>query len=309
MSQTTSHGTVTDRIGVGIACATAGLFGMSVMDACAKFLGAEYAVTQIMLFRNGISVLAVLAFVLVAGGGFARLRPRHPILLAIRTVTGLGAAWLFFTGLRFLPLADAFAIAFAAPLFITALSVPVLGERVGFRRWAAVVVGFLGVLVVVQPGAAAFRLEALLPLGAAVCYALSVLVGRRMARAMTTSAIIFWPSLFIVAITGLMMPIEGKVPVGNDLSLFVFLGVSGTAGLILVTQAYRYAPASVIAPFDYSVLVWGVIFGWVIWQDVPGSNVWIGSAILIACGLYILRRETRKLPVPQPLPGPMRPTS
>jgi len=306
---TTSGTIAADRIGIGIAYATTGLFAMAVMDACAKFLGADYAVSQIMLARNAISVLAVLAFVSVSNGGFARLRPRHPGLLAIRTAAGVGAAWLFFTGLRFLPLADAFAIAFAAPLFITALSVPILGETVGFRRWAAVVLGFVGVLVVVQPGAAAFRIEALLPLGAAVCYALAVLVGRRMARAMTTSAIIFWPSLFIVALTGLMMPIEGRVPDGPAFSLFVFLGVAGTAGLILVTQAYRHAPAAVIAPFDYSVLIWGVIFGWVIWNDVPAPNVWIGSAILVGCGLYILHRETRKLKPLQPVPGPIGPTN
>jgi len=302
---TTSGTLAPERIGLGIAYSITGLFAMSVMDVCAKYLGAGYAVTQIMLARNAVSVLAILLFVFLSNGGFARLKPRHPGLLAIRTAAGVGAAWLFFTGLKFLPLADAFAIAFAAPLFITALSVPILGETVGFRRWAAVVLGFAGVLVVVQPGAAAFRIEALLPLGAAVCYALAVLVGRRMARAMTTSAIIFWPSLCIVVLTGLMMPIEGRIPDAGAFGLFVFLGVSGTAGLILVTQAYRHAPAAVIAPFDYSVLIWGVIFGWVIWNDVPGLNVWIGSAIVIGCGLYILHRETRKLP-PLAAAGPVR---
>ncbi len=309
MDQTTARTTGTDRVGIGIAYATGGLFAMSVMDACAKYLGSGYAITQIILFRNGISVAAVLLFVLIGSGGLRRLRFSSPLLMAIRTASGLGAAYLFFSGLRYLPLADAFAIAFAAPLFITTLSVPVLGETVGPRRWAAVVLGFVGVLVILQPGADAFRIEALLPLGAAFCYAMAVLVGRRMARVMPISAIIFWPSLIIVCLTGLMMPSQWRMDSAADLSLFLFLGTMGTAGIILVTQAYRHAPAAAIAPFDYSVLIWGVVFGWVIWNDVPGPNVWLGSAILIGCGLYILHRETRKPKPVSPLPGPLGPTN
>jgi len=298
-----------ERIGFGIGCALVGLFGMAVMDACAKFLGAGYAVSQVILARNGIGALAILVFVLVSGAGLACLRPKRPLLLVLRTLVNLGAAFLFFTGLRYLPLADAFAIAFAAPLFITALSVPVLGEHVGIRRWAAVIVGFLGVLVVVQPGTETFRLEALLPLGAALSYALAMLIGRRMTRDMPTAAIMFWPSLGAVAVTLVMMPLQWQTPALPDAGLFVFMGIIGTGGMALITQGYRHAPAAVIAPFDYSVLIWGVILGWVIWQDIPAPNVWAGATILIASGLYILHRETRKPKPVQPVPGPMGPTS
>src|SRR3546814_2714296 len=120
---------------------------------------------QVSLARNGIGALAVVVFVRRSGSGLACLRPKRPLLLVLRTLLNLVTSFLFFTSLRYLPLADAFAITFAAPLFITALSVPMLGERVGLRRWAAVVVGFTGVLVVVQPGTASFRVEALLPPG------------------------------------------------------------------------------------------------------------------------------------------------
>ncbi len=309
MSQQVAEPAAGERIGFGIACALVGLFGMATMDVCAKLLGAGYAISQIILARNTFGLLTILAFVLFSSGGLARLRPRRPGLLLARAGANLGAAFLFFTGLRYMPLADAFAIAFAAPLFITALSVPVLGEQVGIRRWAAVTFGFLGVLVVVQPGTSAFRIEALLPLGAALCYAVAMLIGRKQTSYLSTSAILFWPSLIIVAVTLATMPAQWTTPNLSDFGLFVFMGVIGTAGMMLITQGYRFAPAAVIAPFDYSVLLWGVVYGWVIWQDVPGPNVWLGSAILIASGLYILHRETRKPKPVQPPGGPLGPTS
>jgi drug/metabolite transporter (DMT)-like permease len=298
-----------ERIRFGIACALIGMFGMAVMDTCAKLLGAGFAISQVILVRNGVGCLGILTYVMFSGGDLSRLRPRAPGMLAIRAVAALGAGFLFFTGLRYMPLADAFAIVFAAPLFITALSVPILGEEVGIRRWLAVMVGFVGVLIVVQPGTSSFRLESLLPLGAALCYAIAMIIGRRMTREMNTSAIMFWPGLVAVAFTLTLMPTDWKTPGLADATLFIFMGVIGTLGMSLITQGYRYAPAAVIAPFDYSVLIWGVIFGWLIWHDVPGANVWVGSAILIASGLYILHRETRGKPRPvQPVAGPLGPT-
>ena len=298
-----------ERIGFGIGCAVIGMLGMAIMDTCAKFLGEGYAISQVILVRNGIGALAVLAFVLFSRAGLGSLRPRRPGLLALRSLLNITAAFLFFTGLRYMPLADAFAIAFAAPLFITALSVPVLGEHVGLRRWAAVIVGFIGVLVVVQPGTSSFRVEALLPLGAALAYAISMLLGRKLTRDLTTPAIMFWPSLGAVLVTLVMMPAQWQTPALPDAGVFLLMGVIGTAGMSLITQGYRHAPAAVIAPFDYTVLVWGVIFGWFIWRDIPAPNVWLGAAILVASGLYILHRETRKPKPVQPPAGPLGPTS
>src|SRR3546814_648048 len=141
MTETATGSFAGERIGFGIGCAVAGLFGMSVMDACAKFLGDDYAVSQVILARNGVGAIAILAFVLLGGGGLACLKPKRPIVLVLRTAVNLATSFLYLTALRYLPLADTFAIAFAAPPFITALSVPVLGERVGLRRWRAVMIG------------------------------------------------------------------------------------------------------------------------------------------------------------------------
>ncbi len=294
MIRTASTFVAADRLGLGIACAVIGLLGMSMMDACAKLLGAGYAISQIILARNAVGVVTILAFVLFYRNGLVLLRPQRFGLLALRTGLSLGAGFFFFTSLRFLPLADAFAIAFTAPLFITALSVPVLGEQVGLRRWAAVIFGFAGVLVVMQPGSESFRIEALLALGAALCHALNMLVSRKLTRLMTTSAIMFWSSLGAALATLALMPSQWQTPSLADFGLFIFMGAVGTAGMSLITQGYRYAPAAVIAPFDYTALLWAVLLGWALWQDIPGPNVWLGSAVLVASGLYILRGETRK---------------
>ena len=283
-----------DRFGAGIAFALTGMFGVSVMDALAKLLGEGYAVSQIILARNAIGVVAVLAFVILARRGFGGLRIQKIPLLLLRIVFGLAAAFFFFTGLRYLPLADAFAIAFTAPLLITALSVPLLGEKVGFRRWAAVVIGFIGVVIVVQPGTSSFQIEALLPLGAAFSYALTMIVSRRMTQDMTTSAIVFWSSLGAALLMSTLMPSQWRTPGLDDALLFLFMGLIGTLGMALITQAYRFAEASVIAPFDYSTLLWATLLGWLIWEDLPSPNVWLGASLLIASGLYILHRETRQ---------------
>ncbi len=293
MTDATRPSLAVERVGMGVACALAGLFGMAVMDACAKLLGTGYAVSQIILARNGIGVLVILAFVLARGYSWTPMRPRHFGLLMSRAALNLGAGFFFFTSLRFLPLADATAIAFTAPLFITALSVPLLGEHVGLRRWAAVVIGFVGVLVVMRPtGVDSFRIEALLAIAAALCYATGLLIGRRLTRDMTTSAVMIWSSLGTALAALTLMPSQWQTPDLADLGLFVFMGTVGTLGMSLITQGYRLAPAAVIAPFDYSTLLWATILGWVIWKDVPGPNVWLGSSVLIASGLYILHRET-----------------
>jgi len=190
-TETHSSSAASERIGYGIACAVISMFCIAIMDSCAKLLGAEYAVTQIILARNGVGALAILIFAACASSGLTSLRFRRPVQLALRTLANLATAFLFFSGLRYLPLTDAFSIAFAAPLFITALSVPYLGEEVGVRRWMAVINGFIGVIIVVQPGTASFRVEALYPPGAAFFYATAMLMGRRMTRDMTTSAIMF----------------------------------------------------------------------------------------------------------------------
>jgi drug/metabolite transporter (DMT)-like permease len=279
-----------DRIGQGIVYVVAAISALTVMDAAAKWLGTGYSIVEIVFFRNFFATLPI-ALLVWHGGGLTSLRTRRLPGHAVRAACALGSMFFFFTGLRYLPLAEAISLAFAAPLFVTALSVPILKERVGVRRWAAVIVGFLGVLVIARPGSDVLRVEALLILGAALCYALFLLVTRHMARTETTSALIFYSNTMAVAVASLLLPWGWRTPAGPDLLLFIAMGLIGGCGHYLMVQAYRRAPVAVLAPFVYTSLLLATLLGWLIWRELPDATVWLGAAIIVASGLFIIRRE------------------
>ena len=292
LKSSTGPAPIHDRVGHGILCMLAAITAMSMMDAIAKWLGAGYPIVELVFFRYLFALVPIL-FVVWQGGGLAALRFHWRLGHLLRGAFGLGAVFCFFMGLRYLPLAEAMSIGFAAPLFVTALSVPLLGERVGPRRWGAVAAGFLGVLVMTRPGAEAFRPEALFILAAALCYALAMLVTRRLARTDTTPAIMLANTAFSLVVSGLALPFGWRTPLGEDLLMFAAMGLIGGTGMYFMTQAYRYAPAAVVAPFDYTALLWGTLLGWLVWHELPGPNVWLGAVIVVASGLYIIHREAR----------------
>lgn len=279
-----------DRIGQGIAAILFAMFCMSMMDGMAKWLGQGYSAIQVAFFRGVFALIPILV-VVWQSGGIGALHTRRPLAHAFRAATIWLALVCFFAALRTMPLADAVAIAFAAPLFVTALSVPVLGETVGPRRWAAVIVGFLGVLIMVRPGAGTFQLEALLVLLAALGYALSMLTTRRLARTETNAAILFYSTVGSTLANALLLPFFWSTPAMGDLGLFAGLGLIGGIGSFFMVLAYRHAPAAVVAPFDYTALLWATLIGWLVWQELPDAPVWIGAAVVVASGLYIIHRE------------------
>jgi drug/metabolite transporter (DMT)-like permease len=281
-----------DRVGVGIACAVIGIAFMALFDAMAKFLGEGYGVVQLVFFRNFFGLLFVLLLV-ARSGGLGSLRSRHPVLHGFRAAFALGATFTFFIGLQFMPLAEAFALTFTGPIFITVLSIPVLGETVGPRRWTAVLVGFVGVVIMLRPGSEALRVEALLPLTAALCYAFIMLLSRKLSRRESVGAVMFWTAVVGTLVSGAALPFDWLAPTPRDWALFILLGLLGSLTMWFMTLAYRHAPAAVVAPFDYTILLWGLMLGWVIWHELPDPEIWPGAAILIGCGLYITHRETR----------------
>lgn len=273
------------------------LFG--VMDALVKWLSAGYPTIQIMFFRSLCAFPPILALVLSRPGGLAQLKTKKLLGHGTRSLLGLGAMLCFFFSYRLLPLADVTAISFAGPIFIACLSVWLLGEKVGIHRWSAIVVGFIGMLVIVRPGQGMLESGALIVVAATAFYALAMIQIRKLSRTEPSASIAFWFTAFCTLFTGIAVPFVWVTPSWGDLPLLVGVGFLGGTAQLFMTRGYSLAPASVAAPFDYTHLLWSVLFGWYLWGDFPDVQTWIGCAIVIASGLYILWRETvKRVPVP-----------
>lgn len=281
-----------NRTGLGIAAMTAGIFCMATMDAMAKWLAESYPVMQVVFFR-GLFGLPPVLLLARWSGGLRLLRPGRVWVHVVRGCLSGGAIVCFFTALRSVPLAEAWAISFCAPLIVTALSRPLLGESVGWRRWLAVAVGFLGVLIVVRPGMAAFQPASLLLLVAATCFALVLITARRFAASESTPALVFYTTLIPMLLAAAVLPAQWTAPATLDWPAFMLLGALGGVAMLLLTQAFRLAPASAVAPFHYTALIWSTGWGWVIWGDWPDAFDWLGAAVVVAAGLYVAHREAR----------------
>lgn len=279
-------------LAAAIALMCFGIAGLVVNDALAKWLTGHYPPLQIVFLRNVIALPMVVTVVLALGGG-AALRTRHLKLHALRGLLLTTGAGLFFLGLSVLPLAEATALIFAAPIFITALSVPLLRESVGWRRWSAVIVGFLGVLIIVRPGGSTFQPASLYVVGTALSYALFMISARWIDRREGPWTMTIYVVLFPLLFSGLVAPFAWQPLQTAHLPLFLAMAVFGTLGMMLMTQAFRQAPAAIVAPFEYTALVWASLIGWLVWGEVPDDWTYAGAAVIIASGIFIVIRETR----------------
>ena len=274
----------------GIVYMLAASATLTIMDAGIKWLTADYPVPQIGFMRYGVGILVAVAMA-ARLGGIATLRTQRLGGHALRSLFNLATMLTFYYALQALPLTDSIAIGYAAPLFMTALSVPLLSERVGWRRWLAVVVGFLGVLIAAQPSAAGISAGALFALAAALFYALTLVTSRQLSTTESSHTILFYYSLFVILALGAWMPWVWVTPRWEDLWLILFVGVAGSFGQFFLNQAFRYGEVSLLAPLDYSGLVWAGLLGFIVWRDVPTPVVLGGSAIIVLAGIYIVRRE------------------
>ncbi|KPQ07738.1 MAG: putative permease, DMT superfamily [Rhodobacteraceae bacterium HLUCCA12] len=271
----------------------AGVAFLVANDALAKVLTERYPPIQILFLRNLLAV-PIIAGLIVGVFGLRGLRTDHMRLHAGRGLVMALGAWLYFTGLLHLPLAEATSLVFSAPIFITALSVPLLGEQVGWRRWGAVLLGFVGVLVIVRPGGATFQLASLLPVGTALFYALFMISARWIDRSERLLTMMLFAMLFpMLYAAPLAIASWSPVQMG-DAGMFLATAVLGSLGLALIGHAFRLAPAAIVAPFDYTALIWAAGFGWIIWGDLPGAWTLAGAAIIVASGIIIILREARQ---------------
>ncbi|WP_242112622.1 DMT family transporter [Luteimonas aquatica] len=261
------------------------------MDACLKILSPHYPAMQVASLRGLSSLPLVLAWVCFTTGPRALLRAHWPLHL-LRGALGVAMMAGFVYGLRTLPMSTAYAITFVAPLLITAMAVPFLGERVGPRRWVAIVVGLCGVLVILRPtGEGMLTLGGLAILGAAVCYAASAITVRMLAQRDSPQAMVFWLMTILAVACGALAWSQWRAIRPEHWWVVVGIGVVGTLAQVALTEAFRRGEASLIAPLEYTALIWGVLLDLTLWQVLPDGVTWIGAGIIIASGLYLLRRE------------------
>lgn len=263
----------------------------SLMDACLKVLAPHYAPMQVAALRGMSSWPLVAAWVLFDGGPRQLLRVRWPLHL-LRGVLSIVMLASFAYALRSLPLAETYTLFFVAPLLITALAAIVLRERVDWRGWAAIIAGFGGTLIVLRPtGAGMLTLAGLAVLVSATGYAISAITVRVLGRSDPTQAMVFW-MLTMTSLFALAFAWREWTPIRHEhWSVLIGLGVFGAIGQYAITDAFRRAAASRIAPLEYTALVWGITLDYTLWQTLPDAVTLTGAAVIIAAGLYLIRRE------------------
>ncbi len=267
---------------------------LSLMDAGVKWLVLhDITVIQIIAIRGWLIALFML---LLAAKRYDLMILRTTKIKQhlIRGLIGFLAPMMFFAALKFMSLANATAIAFSGIFFMTAGSSWLMSEPVGKHRWLAVVVGFFGVLVIVRPGTELFTVVSLLPIGGAAAYALMMLWGRKLSQSESTFNMVFYFNLVFAVMASFAMPfVWGNMTLHE---VFVILMVSAVAllGYYLMTRAFTLTSVGIIAPFEYTALIWAFLFDALIWSTVPDFNSWVGMIIIVASGLYIMHRERRR---------------
>lgn len=278
------------------ARAIAAIIGAAATFAIAatlvKLIAPAIPTAQIVFFRCIVAVTALWPL-LAREGGVRALRTRQPLWHLLRTLSGFGGMMTAFYGYATLPLAEVTALGFTMPLFLTILSIPLLGEKVGIRRASAVVVGFLGVLLILRPGMSAIPLwPALIVVFGAVCWAMAMIAIRRMGQLGESNVtIVVWFSLGGTLLAGLLAVPVWVMPGWRELAALIGVGLASTVAQLLMTDAYRKGEPVIVAPFEYSGILWTALVGLLLFDETPSPTMLAGVAVLVACGLYILHRE------------------
>ena len=291
LTHRTHLGPVAPAAGIVMALTAFAMF--TGMDTAIKFLGGRYHVLQVMWFNSLFALTAVVGLAALRGRA-GLLWPRHWRLQLTRWSISFFATIAIFWSYPRLALADAYAILFTSPLLITALSAAMLGEPVSWRRWLAVLVGFSGVLVVLDPGHGMVAWAGLAVLGGAVGHAFNMIYVRKMGVAgEAVEATGLAGNLLSILVLPLFLPWVWQTPSAPDLTLAAVGGLLAGSGFLLLANAFRLAPAAVIAPFQYSQMLYGLAVGWLLFADLPSPQMLAGSAIIVGSGLYVLHGETR----------------
>ncbi|MET0744931.1 MAG: DMT family transporter [Microvirga sp.] len=282
----------------GIALLVAAFACFSCSDAASKLLTQTLPALEVAWIRFGVFVLVMTVLAAITGSSRKAFRSRRPGLQIIRALGVFGSTAFFIMGLRYLPMAEATAITFVSPVYVTALSIPLLGETVGIRRWAAVFAGLVGVLIVVRPGTSAFDPSAFFPITSSLFWAVTLIVTRKMSGADGPLVALTYAAYVGFAATSLLVPFEWVTPGWHEIGIGLVTGVAATAAQWLVVLAFQHARASVLAPFSYSQMIWSTLLGFVIFGNLPDGWTIVGAVIIIASGLYTAHRERIRSRVP-----------
>jgi drug/metabolite transporter (DMT)-like permease len=279
-----------DRPLRGILLVLASTIFLAASDVTAKYLAGSLPVIQVAWMRFAVFALIMLLAAIWCRQ-FNPLTSKRPGLQIVRGLGLVGSAVLFISALQVLPVAEASAITFVSPIFVTALSIPFLGETIGWRRWTAAVIGLLGVLVIVRPGTGAFHPGAILPILSSFCWAIALVATRRTSASDDARTTMTYSALVGLACLTLLVPFFWETPSWREILLGTFVGASSTAGHWMVVIAFRYAGASVLAPFSYSQILWATLLGYLVFGAIPDGWTWLGAGVIIASSLYSAHRE------------------
>jgi len=274
-----------------IASMTVAVAAFSGLDATLKLFSEHYPPMQVAVLR-GLASLPFMLLPVLALGRIRDLRPRRFGMHLLRGALSVAVLGGFIYAVRVLSLANAYSIFLAAPLIVTALSVPLLGDRVDWRTWLAISIGLVGVLTMLRPSASALvTLGALAALLSATAYSFSAIALRVLTRTDTTSSVVFWTLGLMTVFAGIIAAPEWVPLQREHWKWLAAMGVFGSIGQLLFTEAFRSAPPSIVAPFEYTALLWGVAIDWAVWDVLPASRIYLGGGIVITSGLYLIWRE------------------
>ncbi len=311
-----------DALGIFYLCA--GLFIFSFQDIIIKQLSAEFPVHE-LVFVRGLVASPLLLLLVHFDSGFASLRTDHFWQHLARASLMFCSYMFYYLAIAAVPITTAVSLFFTAPLLITALAVPFLGESVGIRRWFGVMAGFVGVIIMLQPGSGVFEPAALLALASAFSYALAQVLARRLGMTDSASAMAFYAAMLFTyagGLVGLIVHFSGfessahpsldfllkpwRMPDGLEFAMMVTIGVISALGFYLLSQAYRVGQANAVAPFEYTAMFWAVVLTFLVFGNVPTVSTVIGALIIIAAGIFVLRREGLRRIRPLAAKGPYR---
>lgn len=304
---------------MGILCLVAGIAVFSVQDLILKLISGAYPLHQAMVLRSVTAIPFMLAIVWFFDGTLRTLASRGWSAMLARGLLNFSAYTAYYLALAALPMATTVSLYFTAPLMITVLSVVMLRERVSARRWLAVGAGFVGVIIMVRPGGTLFDWAALLPIFCGFAYALSMILARTMGTRDSAAAMAFWGNMAFLICAAALSAYYGTGqhdgaahpslafltrgwawPTLRDLLLMCACGAIAAVGLTLLTQAYRIGQNSIVAPFEFTFALWGLMWGWLFFGDAPDALGWVGIAVIIGAGLYVLRADATTTRQPAP---------